>query len=365
MVNNKEKNQKCTHKTLISRENLTFLADERLNEAITFGRTKKVDTGLLRSKDTKNVVDQGFKSDSLAQKVTGRVQIPKNNKRTVLEAPLDQSAHKKQRQPQISYYHDGLYSHGEDLEPSTSPSDLIQTPVKSHNCTKVRMNFKNPEEQGTRHVVIEGELPDLINHDLINSAAEDKERGWEIESDDPAKFASNPDAEKDASLEKAKKVIQELDHPWKMVFDEAAGSIKADFRKIAAHIDHLLANDATLAEDMGKQLQLSLVTSIESRNKLIEDSSEVLEALVQLQNSNDEIEIKLQELKRESEASKKEFLQELSEYEAKHAEEIEQLRGEIDAEAEEFESSINSAMCDKNEKKDMQKRLAVLLADET
>ncbi|EGG06967.1 uncharacterized protein MELLADRAFT_106288 [Melampsora larici-populina 98AG31] len=348
------------------RKDLTFLADERLNEAIKFGnqgRTKKVDIGLVKSKDSKNLVDQGFQSDSLAQKINGRVQIPKNSKRTLLEAPLDQSAQKKKRQPHISGYHNDLYSHVEELEPSTSHSELFQTPGKLQSYAKSRINIRTPEEAGKRRVVIEGELPDLINHDLIQH--EDKERGWEIESDDPAKIPSNPEAEKDASLEKAKKIIHEIDQPWKMVFDEAAGSIKADFRKIAAHIDHLLANDATLAENMGKQLELSLVSCVASRNKVIEDSGEVLEALVQIQNSNDEISIKIRELERESEICKKDFLQELSEYEAKHVEEIEKMRGEIDAETEEFESLISTAMCDKNEKKDMQKRLAVLLADET
>lgn len=150
------------------------------------GRTKKVDTGLPKSKDKKNLVDQGFQSDSLAQKINGRVQIPKNNKRSLLEASLDQSAQKKQRQPHISYYPNDLYSHAEELEPSTSHSELFQTPGKPDRYVKSRLNIRTPEEAFKRLVVIEGERPDLIDHDLIQS--EDKERGWEIESDDPAKL---------------------------------------------------------------------------------------------------------------------------------------------------------------------------------
>ncbi|KAH9815377.1 hypothetical protein DFH28DRAFT_967717 [Melampsora americana] len=352
-----------THNTLMPQitKDFTSLTDERLNQSIKFGHTKKLNTELLNPKQTRKLIDQDFQSDSQSNV---RYKLSSNNKRTLLESPLNPLAYKKQRQPQISYHPNHLYSPLEAFEPSSSHSEPIQTPGKDHKYAKRKMNIRSPEEVArTRVVRIDEKIPDLINHDLNQS--EDKERGWEIESDDPAKFPSNPNEERDESLEKAKKVIHEIDHPWKMVFDEAAGSIKADFRKIATHIDHLFANDATLAEDMCKELQMSLITCTGSKNKVMEESGEVLEALVQLQNSNDEIEIKLRELDSESETFKKEFLQELSKYEAKHRKEIEEMRSEIDAETEAFESLIKSATSDKNEKKDMQKRLAVLLADET
>ncbi|KAG0152108.1 hypothetical protein CROQUDRAFT_650164 [Cronartium quercuum f. sp. fusiforme G11] len=284
--------------------------------------------------------------------------------------------------PRVSHRAQNLFSLEVDSEPSPSLPHRLNTlalgrPIQIHDRERRgRVEVEGGKGKESRTTRKEEESESFIKLNQLSrkmssdkdegQSDDDENQGWEIEPKVPAKVSvANPIAKKDTNREDALMIIEKMGEPWKLVFDKASNSVKADYIKLATNIERLFESDAILAQGMAKQLELCIETASGSRSKIVDESGEVLEAIVQIQTSKSAMQLKLRELQQESRNARADFLKKLSQCQANHAKEIDEMKAEIESERQSFESLIQLTKSDKNEKKDMQKRLAVLLAEES
>ncbi|MBW0465126.1 hypothetical protein O181_004841 [Austropuccinia psidii MF-1] len=167
----------------------------------------------------------------------------------------------------------------------------------------------------------------------------------------------------DFFVKKADRIIDQIGESWSLAFNADSEPTKAEFKEVADHVKTLLANDATLSRALSEQMQLNVAHGQNICNKINDHFGEALEAAVQIQEIVRALQTRYRELAKDMEKKKETFVKEILALKLKHAEEIQKEKDRIQVKLESFHPKIQAAKNNKAEQKEVQLKLAKLLAE--
>jgi len=211
--------------------------------------------------------------------------------------------------------------------------------------------------------------------------------GWGTESEgdkhDPGKIGKQ---NTESLLGKADCIIDHIGESWESEFSAQVEPIKADYKSLAHRVQNLMLIEASIAQNMRNSVETSQADDRELLNGVTGNFGETLEKAVNINvsilhlifyngtiHSNNEfhlIQDTIQDLQRKIKVldermkkKKDEFIHDLAALKAKNREEIEEFQEDLARETASLPAKIQAAKSNKADQKQVQLKLAKILAD--
>ncbi|KAA1077381.1 hypothetical protein PGT21_005359 [Puccinia graminis f. sp. tritici] len=188
--------------------------------------------------------------------------------------------------------------------------------------------------------------------------------GWGTGSEGDAHDPHKTGKEKTESLlGKADSIIDQIGESWESEFLAQAEPIKEDFKKLAHRVRNLMLTEASISQNLSNLVEASHSKDRELRNEITGNFGETLEQAVKMNAHIHELQTKLKVLNGRMKKKKDEFIDDLASLKAKNVEEMDNFKEDLARETASFPGKIQAAKSTKAEQKQVQLKLAKILAD--
>ncbi|OAV89473.1 hypothetical protein, variant [Puccinia triticina 1-1 BBBD Race 1] len=139
--------------------------------------------------------------------------------------------------------------------------------------------------------------------------------------------------------------------------------MKSDFKNLAHRVRDLMLTEANISQTLSNLVETSHSNERELTNEIIDDFGETLEQAAKVNANIHELQRRIKVLNGRMKKKKEEFINELASQKAKNAEEMAEFKEQLSIEAASLPAKIQAAKSTKAEQKQVQLKLAKILAD--